>query len=162
MTRWRVRQEPMMCLNRTRKWRPFLARIQRESRCSCGLVQECKAIERWIDHLEVSAFLVIRWRASLCLQCKSACLVLSRGVIASDAFQREPKALSKLRRSAKHEGYQQAELVGVGLTNLLGWGVVRCALYRQFQLAGASTAFVRLEVQSTVSLSHSSIGMNSL
>jgi len=32
-----------------------------------------------------------------------------------------PNARGKPHRSAKHVGYQQAELVGVGLTNLLGW-----------------------------------------
>ena len=34
----------------------------------------------------------------------------------------KPNARGKPHRSAKHVGYQQAELVGVGLTNLLGWG----------------------------------------
>ena len=35
--------------------------------------------------------------------------------------QHAPNARGKPHRSAKHVGYQQAELVGVGLTNLLGW-----------------------------------------
>jgi len=32
-----------------------------------------------------------------------------------------PNARGKPRRSAKHGGHPQEELVGVGLTNLLGW-----------------------------------------
>lgn len=32
-----------------------------------------------------------------------------------------PNARGKPRRSAKHGGHPQAELVGVGLTNWLGW-----------------------------------------
>ena len=34
----------------------------------------------------------------------------------------KPNATGKPHRSAKHEGNQQAELVGVGLTEKLGWG----------------------------------------
>ena len=37
-----------------------------------------------------------------------------------DLFYEEPNARGKPHRSAKHVGYQQAELVGVGLTKLLG------------------------------------------
>jgi hypothetical protein len=32
-----------------------------------------------------------------------------------------PNARGKPRRSAKHGGHPQAQLVGVGLTNRLGW-----------------------------------------
>ena len=38
-----------------------------------------------------------------------------------------PNARGKPRRSAKHGGHPQAELVGVGLTNLLGW----CAKWKR-------------------------------
>ena len=34
---------------------------------------------------------------------------------------KKPNARGKPRRSAKHGGHPQAQLVGVGLTNLLGW-----------------------------------------
>ena len=37
-------------------------------------------------------------------------------------FLKRPNARGKPHRSAKHGGYQQAELVGVGLTKLLGCG----------------------------------------
>ena len=38
-----------------------------------------------------------------------------------------PNARGKPRRSAKHGGHPQAELVGVGLTNRLGWPQTRGA-----------------------------------
>lgn len=37
-----------------------------------------------------------------------------------DGFFMRPNARGKPRRSAKHGGHPQAELVGVGLTNQLG------------------------------------------
>jgi hypothetical protein len=37
------------------------------------------------------------------------------------AAKLRPNARGKPRRSAKHGGHPQAELVGVGLTNWLGW-----------------------------------------
>lgn len=42
-------------------------------------------------------------------------------IILGMRFLNAPNARGKPRRSAKHGGHPQAELVGVGLTNLLGW-----------------------------------------